>query len=195
MTPGILIPVILIAVVVPLAFSWLKTLKTGAAGSGDDAPLVMPSARLTSNGLRELESPPWRVVYEVDPDKLGDVEHVLIGPAGIFAMNTSMEPLPQHLTGEPNPKDVATAAIARGELDDALARCAMSSDRLVAVHWGAADEEGGQSIDLFAGHTAVHGRALGTWTDTLPTNVLTSAQVDLAWQTVLTSIGRPDPLT
>ena len=38
------------------------------------------------------------------------------------------------------------------------------------------------------------GRAIGTWVDSLPDDALTPAQVDLAWQTVLTSIGRPHPL-
>jgi hypothetical protein len=194
MTPGILIPVILIAVVVPVAFSWLKKLKSGASGSPADEHLVLPSARLTSNALRELESPSWRVVYEIGQDKLGDVEHVLIGPVGIFAMRTSMEPLPQGSQEAPDPKDVAAAAIARGDLDDALAGCAMSSDRLIAIHWGAIDGDHGPSIDMFAGLTAVDGRAIGTWFNSLPNNALTGAQVDLAWQTVLTAIGRPNPL-
>ena len=51
-----------------------------------------PAARLTSNALRALESPPWRVVYEIGHDRMDGVEHVLIGPAGIFAVVTSMDP-------------------------------------------------------------------------------------------------------
>jgi hypothetical protein len=42
--------------------------------------------------------------------------------------------------------------------------------------------------------TAVNGRSLQEWADSLKQQALTPAQVDLAWQTVLTSIGRPDPL-
>ena len=85
--------------------------------------------------MRTLESPPWRIVYEISPDRLGGVEHVLIGPAGIFAIVTSMDPMPP-AGRRPDPHAVAAAAILRGALDDALRRCAMTSDRLVTVHWG-----------------------------------------------------------
>ena len=40
----------------------------------------------------------------------------------------------------------------------------------------------------------VDGRRITEWTGGLPSGALTPAQVDLAWQTVVTSIGRPDPL-
>ena len=38
------------------------------------------------------------------------------------------------------------------------------------------------------------GRALTDWTASLDQHTLTPAQVDLAWQTITTAIGRPDPL-
>ena len=82
---------------------------------------------------------------------------------------------------------------ARAELDDALRRCAMSSDRLVTVHWGA--NEGAEiAIELLPGHTAVDGRSLADWAAGTGPEILSAAQVDLAWQSVVTAIGRPDPL-
>ena len=68
----------------------------------------------------------------------------------------------------------------------------MSSDRLVHVHWGAA--AGSEiAVDVMPGLVAVDGRQLATWADGSRSR-LTPAQVDLAWQTVTTAIGRPDPL-
>ena len=63
MGPSIIIPLLVIAVVVPVALTWAKKqFKDGGAGVVDEVA-VAPSARLTSTALRELPSPPWRVVY------------------------------------------------------------------------------------------------------------------------------------
>ena len=189
----IIIPVVLIAIIAPTAVIWAKrTLKDGSADDGDDG-VVAPSERLTSNALRDLETPPWRVVYEVAPHRLDGIGHVLIGHAGVFAVQTSMEPLPAPPDGEVDAKAIGKAAISRGGVDDALRRCAMSSDRLVVVHWGVHDDDT-VSVDQQPGVTAVDGRQLMAWADGLGTDVLTSTQVDLAWQTIVTTIGRPDPL-
>jgi hypothetical protein len=192
MGPRIVIPVVVLLVVVPLALMWAKRyLKDGEPGRDADAVVVASGSRLTSNALRELPAPPWRVVYEIAPERLGGVEHVLLGPPGVFAIRTSMEPLPAP-PAEHDAHAVAQAAILRGRLDDALGRCAMSSDRLLQVHWGA-NPTGPPAVDELPGVTAVDGRALAAWLGTLPTS-LSAAQVDLAWQTVTTAIGRPDPL-
>lgn len=191
MGPEIIIPLIVLAIVVPVGFTWAKrTFKEGAGSRG--AEVVAPGGRLTSSALRDLPSPPWRVVYEIADDKLGGVEHVAIGPPGAFAIETSMAPLPEPPKGAPDAHAVALAAITRGELDDVLNRCAMSSAGLVRVHWGA-DDTARVSVDVLPGATAVAGRSLADWAAGLPTE-LTPAQIDLAWQTVTTAIGRPDPL-
>ena len=191
MGPGIVIPVVIVLVVVPLVFTWARrTFKEGAGKPVDAVP--PPSARLTSNALRDLPSPPWRVVYEVAADKLGGIEHVLVGPGGVYALQTSMDPLPA--AGGDDAHAIGRAAIARGPLDDALRRCAMSSDALVTIHWGVAGgATGSPAVEVVPGAVAVDGRRLASWVDGLPT-ALTPAQVDLAWQTVVTGIGRPDPL-
>lgn len=188
----IIIPIVLIVVLAPVAFTWAKKRFKDNTGVVDDA-FTPPSDRLTSNALRELESPPWRVVYEVAHDKLNGVGHVVIGPAGVFALRTTMDPLPHEPTEEAEPRAVADAAIARGGVDDALQRCAMSSDRLVMVHWGPNDRAE-IAVDLMPGVTAVDGRAISTWAAGRSAEALTESQVDLAWQTIVTAIGRPDPL-
>ena len=189
----IIIPLVVIAIVAPAAFWWAKKALKDNVGSVDDDVIVAPSDRLTSNALRGLENPPWRVIYEVAPHRLNGVGHVLIGPPGVFALRTTMDPLPACPTADPEPRAIAEAAIGRGGVDDALRRCAMSSDRLVMVHWGV--NEGSEiAVDVLPGVTAVDGRALAAWADGVGERVLTPAQVDLAWQTVVTAIGRPDPL-
>lgn len=191
MGPEIIIPVVVLAIVVPLGFSWARrNLKDQQPDV--ESGFVAPSDRLTSTALRELESPPWRVVYEVPHDRLGGVGHVLIGPAGIFALRTTMDPLPEAPVGEPDARTVAEAAITRGGVDDALRRCAMSSDRLVMVHWGV-NEGSDVAVETLPGVVAVDGRELATWAECRTEEALTQSQVDLAWQTVLTAIGRPDP--
>jgi hypothetical protein len=196
MGPGILIPVLLLVVVVPVGFVWARRRFKEQGSVGGELPSA-PAIRLTSKALRTLESPPWRVVYEIGPDRMDGVEHVLIGPAGIFAIVTSMDPMPRAVA-DPDPYAVAAAAIKRGGLDDALGRCAMTSDRLVSVQWGANEGAAPLSVELLPGVTAVDGRRLGEWADGATAGrdgpVLSAAQVDLAWQTVVTAIGRPDPL-
>ena len=194
MGPGIIIPLVIIAIVVPLAFKWAKnTFKD--APTADDTAAVASGARLTSNALRDLPTPEWRVVYEIADERLGGVEHVLIGPPGVFAIQSSMDPLPADRGGESrgDPQEVARVAIVRGDLDDALAPCVMTSDRLVQVHWGATVGEPQAAVELFPGLTAVDGRRVSEWTAGLAPS-LSPSQVDLAWQTVTTAIGRPDPL-
>lgn len=196
MGPGIIIPVLLVAVIVPLAFVWARRRFKEPGAIADELPTA-PAARLTSNALRALESPPWRVVYEIGHERMDGVEHVLIGPAGIFAVVTSMDPMPRPIA-DPDPHAVAAAAIKRGGLDDALRRCAMTSDRLITIHWGANEAAAPISVESLPGSTAVDGRRVRDWADAAVAGrdgpPLSPAQVDLAWQTVLTAIGRPDPL-
>jgi hypothetical protein len=191
MTLGIIIPVVVLLVVVPVVFTWARRLKTGAGAPVEFAP--PPSARLTSNALRAVPSPPWRVVYEIAPDKLGGAQHVLIGPGGVFAVQTSMDPVPSGAAEPADPHEIGRVAIARGPLDDALRRCAMSSTALVTIHWGVGTAGGAPVVDVVPGAVAVDGRHVEAWAAGL-TPTLGTAQVDLAWQTVTTAIGRPDPL-
>jgi hypothetical protein len=196
MGPGIIIPLVVIAIVVPFAFVWARQRFKEPRTADDELPTA-PAVRLTSNALRALESPPWRVVYEIGRERMAGVGHVLAGPGGIFALVTSMDPLPNS-AADTAPHAVAAAAIMRGGLDDALRRCAMSSDRLVTVHWGANAGEAPLTIEVLPGVTAVNGRRLSDWAHDAAARrdgpPLSPAQVDLAWQTVLVAIGRPDPL-
>jgi hypothetical protein len=191
MGPGIIFPLVILAVAVPAVFTWAKKSFKDGSGSAAAEAHAPAALRLTSNALRNLSTPPWRVVFEIADDRLDGVGHVAIGPSGVFALVTSTDPLPPAPTGQPDPHEVAAAAIVRGRLDDALRRCAMSTDRLVTVHWG--PDGGVDAVETVPGAVSVSGRSLTDWLGKADDR-LTAAQVDLAWQTVTTSIGRPDPL-
>ena len=173
MGPGIIAPIVVLLIVVPVGMTWAKRrLKDGAAAAALE-PANDPKLRLTSNALRPLPTPPWRVVYEIAPDKLGGIEHVLIGPAGIYGMRTSMDPLPAPVA-DPGAHDIGRAAIVRAALDDALRRCAMSSAALVEVHWGVNPDGAPASHELLPGRIAVDGRRLEPWADSLAPGALTA---------------------
>jgi hypothetical protein len=197
MGPGIIIPVAVLAVAIPVVLGVTRRrFKQVAAGIGPDLRQGSdPSVRLTSNALRALSTPPWRVVHEIGVQRLGGIDHVVIGPTGVLPITTTIEPLPQAPADDAaDPTAIAEAAVMRGDVDDALRRCAMSTDRLVVVHWGVNRQPDVISVDLLPGVVAVDGRAVQAWLDELDGERLSPAQVDLAWQTIVTAIGRPDPL-
>lgn len=195
--PGIVIPLVALAILIPLAW-WAATKQLRAATTprgGAEASPGAAGARLTSAALHRTVSPPWRVILEVPPGRLGDIEHVLIGPPGIFGVSTVLEPLPHSsaTTTEPSAAELAASAVARADLDDALERCALASDARVVVHWGRTDAQH-HSLDSGFATIAVDGNRLADWIAAMEHNRLSSPQIDLAWQTVCLAIGRPDPL-
>jgi hypothetical protein len=189
--PGIIVPLVILAVVVPVAFvaakRYLRSMSPG------DAAATATGVRLTSGALHRIDPVGWRIVYEIPADALGGIDHVLVGPSGIYAVTTSLDPLPPEPTGQRGAREMAAAAIRRGDLDDVLRRCGSTSDAHVTVHWGAA-QPGPCCVELGPGELAVSGHQLDAWFAALGPGRLGPAQVDLAWQTVVTGIGRPDPL-
>jgi hypothetical protein len=194
--PGIIVPVVVVAVVVPVVW-WLlhSRLRGGAAGSAASEPVGASGRRITSDALRSLPSPPWRVVPEIADRALGGIEHVLIGPGGIFAVVTSLTPLP---TDDPaagaaaggRAAAMAASAIARLPLDELLAGCRLTSTAHVTVHWGQHGDPGWRETAHAA--LAVAGDRLDAWAASLPER-LDPADVTAAWRAVTTGIGRPDP--
>ena len=79
--------------------------------------------------------------------------------------------------------------------DDVLRRCGLESSGHVTVYWGRADAADAVVVEIAHGSIAVSGHRIDDWFESLATSGgLSQAQVDLAWQTVVTGIGRPDPL-
>jgi hypothetical protein len=150
-------------------------------------------ARLTSERLQQLPSPPWRLVLEIGEDRLGGVDQVIIGPSGVIAVTTLMFDRPAN-AGTPDPQQMASAAMMRSPVDELAARAGLSCNTLAKIYWGAPQPERPAVLDSGLSTVAVEGQRLTEWLHTLPPGPLTPAQIDLAWQAILTGIGRPDPL-
>lgn len=150
-------------------------------------------ARLTSERLQQLPSPPWRFVLEIGEDRLGGVDQVIIGPSGIIAVRTMMFDRPADV-GSPDAQQMASSAMMKAPVDDLAAQAGLTCHTLAKVYWGTQQPERPPVVEAGPHTVAVEGQRLADWLLTMPPGPLTAAQVDLAWQTMLVGIGRPDPL-
>lgn len=190
METGILISlVVILALLVAGTVVYRRFLRSMAP---DTTVRQVSGARLTSERLHAMPSPPWRVVYEIADDRLGGIDHVVIGPPGIIALTTVMADRPDAV--EPSaPQQVAASAMMRGPADELAQRAGLHCELLAKVFWGASDPDRPAATETMPGTVAVEGQRLNEWLSSLPPGPLSSAQIDLAWQTMLTGIGRPDP--
>ncbi len=188
----ILLPLILVPLVALGGFVLYRRMLGRLAP--DSHRQVVSGVRLTSEHLRRLPSPPWRVVFEIGPDRLGDVDHVVIGPPGVIAITTVLAERPAGPLST-DPTLLAAGATARGAVDDLVDPIGLSCDVLAKVFWGSPQDDQPASRDLTRVTVGIVGQRLGDWLGSLPTGVLTPGQVDLAWQAIVTGIGRPDPLS
>jgi hypothetical protein len=210
-SPGIVIPLVLLPIVLILAVVWYRR---SMADLSVDEPRPVSGVRLTSQALHRLPSPPWRVVHEIG-GALGGVDHVIIGPPGVIAITTIAADRPdlERLRAAAGVAGlVSEAAIQRGPVDE-LARPAGTSCRLSArLFWGSPDGDRPAWEEAAHGCHLVEGQRLDEWIAALmadgatpgpstgdgppppPAPTLTPAQVDLAWQAIVMGIGRPNPL-
>ncbi|MGB3733359.1 MAG: nuclease-related domain-containing protein [Ilumatobacter sp.] len=190
--PTVLIPFVLsVAVLVGFAVWYRQKIKDLRLDS-EDRPI--PGARLTAERLRKLSSPPWRVVFEIGEKHLGTIDHIVVGPVGVLAIETIALDRPTGDTVVAEAQLVANAAIARGGVDDLAARVGGRCKTLVRVYWGTPQPDLPAGIELVPGLIAVDGQRLNDWLVALPPGPLEASQVDQIWQAASTGIGRPDPL-
>jgi Nuclease-related domain len=189
---SILVPIVLIVIGLFVFWRWYR--HTIANLAPDAEARVLPGARLTAERLRQLSSPPWRIVYEAG-GKLGAIDHVVIGPTGVIAIETSMMDRPTHTDRTfTEPQQIANAAIARGPVDDLTRPIGVSCNLHVKVYWGVPQPDQPAGIDIVTGQVRVEGQRLEQWIVARPPGPLAPAQIDQVWQTILVGIGRPDPL-
>jgi hypothetical protein len=188
---GIIVPIVLLFIFIGGGLAVYK--RTMQNMAPESTTRHVNGARLTSDRLRALPTPPWRFVFEISEDKLGGVDHVIIGPSGVIAVSTQVLDRPA-LADHPDPHLVANAALMRGPVDDLAKRAGLSCDILAKVYWGTAQPERPAAIQSMHATLIVEGQRLNDWLLTLPPGPLTPVQIDLAWQAILTGIGRPDPL-
>ncbi|WP_420453143.1 nuclease-related domain-containing protein [Ilumatobacter sp.] len=191
MTPRIIVPLVLIAIAMLAFWRWygikMRELRP------DDSTRTMPGNRLTSERLRQLSSPPWRVVPEITAH-LGRIDHVVVGPTGVIAIETIVLDRPDvDPSGVDDPERGAAAALARSDVDDVTSAHGVRCEALAKVYWGTPHPERPAGERVAPGQFAVEGQRLEQWLVGLPPGPLTRERVDEVWSALLTAIGRPDP--
>jgi hypothetical protein len=193
---GIIIPLILLPIAIIGAFAWYRR---SIAGLRPDEAKPVSGLRLTAEALHRAPTPPWRVVYEIG-GALGEIDHVVVGPSGVTAITTiaTDRPDPDQLRstrGEANL--VGEAAIVRGPLDELLRATNASCDRWARIYWGTPDTKRPVEDPLVHASVLVEGQRIGEWLAALNSQVsdpLDPDRIDAIWRTIVTGIGRPDPL-
>jgi hypothetical protein len=188
---SIILPTIAIIVLIVGGYWWYRRAMRKMAP--DETVRSVNGARLTSERLGRLPTPPWRFVFEVPGDRLGGIDHVVIGPSGVIAVTTLMLDRPP-ATDLPDAHQLAANAMLRAPVDDLVGRVGLACDTLAKVYFGKPQPDLPAAHEMPDGTRSVEGQRLTEWLLTLPPGPLTAAQIDLAWQAVLTGIGRPDPL-
>jgi hypothetical protein len=196
-TPGIVIPLVVLAVVLVGAAVWYQRSMTSL--KPDDAKPVS-GVRLTAETLHRLGSPPWRIVYEIG-GALGGVDHVIIGPPGVVAVTTIVadRPKPERLVAAAGEAQLtAEAAIERGPADELLRPAGVTCRLSARVFWGAPDPDRPAFDEIAPGNHLVEGQRLMDWVEALDDAAdeppITQPQINMAWQAIVMGIGRPDPL-
>ena len=196
MSSGIIIPLVVLPILVIGAFLWYRR-SIAAMAPAESKPVS--GVRLTAEALHRLPSPPWRVVYEIG-GALGEIDHVVVGPAGVFAITTSVADRPESrrvLESRGEAQLVSEAAIARGPVDELLRAAAASCDRSATVVWGTPNGRRPPADDVVHGYQLVEGQRIEQWLDALAAasaSPLDQARIDEIWSTIVTGIGRPNPL-
>lgn len=196
MSVGIIVPLIILPVLLVGGYVWYRR---SLADMRPDQAKPVSGLRLTAEALHRAPAPPWRVVHEIG-GVLGDVDHVVVGPPGVVAITTVVadRPDPARLRDASSEAVlVSEAAIARGPLDELLRATAASCDRWARVHWGTPDAGRSAAEDLVHGSVLVEGQRIDEWLAEMAADAaapLDAGRIDSIWRTVVTGIGRPDPL-
>lgn len=195
MSLGIVIPLIVLPIAIIGAFVWYRRSIVNMTATGTKP---LSGVRLTAEALHRAPSPPWRAVYEIG-GTLGNVDHVVVGPPGAIAITTLIADRPERaqvVGSRSEAQLVSDAAIARGPIDDLLRTIGESCTRSATVYWGRPSSQlAGE--DLVHGSQLVEGQRLDEWLGALvdQTEVpLDQPRIDAVWRTIVTGIGRPDPL-
>lgn len=195
MTPGIIAPLVILPIALALFWRWYhRSFRRGPS----DGERQISGVRLTAEALHRLGSPPWRVVHEIG-DRLPDVDHVVVAPAGVVAIRTSAVDRPtveQLVEHRPMAAVVAESAVTRGGVDELLRDVGASCGLLARVYWGRPDAHRHAAEESIHATALVEGQRLTEWLEDWNTHapaVLDTAGVDRVWRAVAIGIGRPDP--
>jgi hypothetical protein len=164
-----------------VAFWVVQVTGTAATMMGDLAE------QWTASELRRLRRRGWRVVNDV-PLEGRNLDHLLIGPGGVVAVETKWSATPWDLRRNDNRViDAARQAQACARtiaLWSNVKRTGAAVEPVVLLWGGGLSRHQATPARQVAGCLVVSGPHARAWTDALPDDVLTAAQVDRLWHAV-----------
>lgn len=139
----------------------------------------------TANILRNFQSKEWFLINGVKTSQYEDIDHVLIGPAGIFVFETkwSHEAWPMQENGKTFMKNRLLKAVAQASRNKASIEYWFGRDlkgasvRAVCVLWSPSEIDG--IVDSFQSEAVVvvRGTALKSWLATLNERIIAPDQI------------------
>ncbi len=195
-TSVMLVSVLLVVAVMPTDFSRGMALGGGLASIiglltvlvlqvTGTAPAMMggQGEQWTASELRPLQRQGWKVVHHVSL-RAWDIDHVLIGPGGAFAIETKWSA--QSWASESG-RVARAASQAAGNARD-LSRWAPFRKAGIDVQplvmlWGGGgrSSDAAKEIRQLNGVVVVPGQSAGKWRKDLPSDVLTHEQIEAGW--------------
>ena len=160
---------------------WILLVTVRDVTGGGNLAMGAGAEAWTSEGLRRLKG--WRSIDTID---LGgrDVDHVLIGPGGVYAIETKWSATRWSLTGLAGNQVERHAHRARKGARDIRLRLHSYKVRLpvapMLVVWGREFDESMPDIMKFQGVEIVKGKALDVWCRSRAGGQLSTEQVDAA---------------
>lgn len=195
MSVGIVVPLIVLPIALVVIWRWYQRTYRRTTTDGERS---ISGVRLTSEALRRLEPPSWRVVHEIGK-ALTEVDHIVVARAGVVAIRTTVSDRPtfEQLTESQTMASlVADSAITRSTVDELLREIDAHCVLLARVYWGRADPHRHGAENTIHATVFVEGQRLIEWLDDWNTHapaVLDPATIDRTWRALVTGIGRPDP--
>lgn len=169
------------------------TLMSGTAGSlmGDLAE------QWSASELRKLRRRGWRVVNHVML-RTWDIDHVLVGPGGVYAVETKWSSHPWELD-PPEPRVIAAAQRAAQNARhltfwQPLKAATAGQAAAVVILWGGTEDPVDRVVEAPSIEAVVlPARAVQRWRDALPQDRLTPEQVEVCWRALDRQVRVRDP--
>lgn len=175
-----------------LAYQVTQMAGTSAVAMGEIAE------QWTAQELRKLRRHGWRVVNHVLL-RTWDIDHVLVGPGGVFAVETKWSAQPWEL--KPPGSGVARAVwqVSGNARDLSLWQPIKAAGagpaRGVVVLWGPPVQDGVNAERARLDDVeVVTGRAIDEWRTSLPSSGLTESQVEACWGALESQVRLRDSL-